>query len=156
MATPWQALSRLTSSKIEHRSHSGIRRPAYGQVECKLRYANFSDESIKDRWSDTRLPDMRYLLKVPSIWHCTTFDAGSISIGAHMTTSGWSQCACACDIRLWESKMFRILALYAVTWRAEKVCDGSIRTVVDPQRASQQDPYCLSKLPGTRPFKSKL
>ena len=81
------------SSKIEHRSQSGIRRPAYGQVECKLRYANFSDESIKDRWSDTRLPDMRYLLKVPSTWHCTTFDAGSISIGAHMSTSGWSQCA---------------------------------------------------------------
>lgn len=37
------------SSKIEHRSQSGIRRPAYGQVECKLRYAIFSDEIIKDR-----------------------------------------------------------------------------------------------------------
>ena len=118
------------SSEMEHRSHSRIRQPAWREVKCELRYANCTMrisamKASKASVSGTRLADMRCLPKVSCFFGTApTFDASSTSIGVHIATSGWSQGACACDTRLWESTTCRVLASCAVTWRAAKVCDG--------------------------------
>jgi hypothetical protein len=71
------------SFEMEHRSHSRIRRPAYGQVECKLRHANFSNESVKDRCDDTRLAVMRYLPKVSSFYGTAPLLTQTVSRSKH-------------------------------------------------------------------------